>query len=173
VIVVLEAEHLCMTMRGVRKPGAKTVTSAVRGIFRSEARTRAEAMSLMFGHRLSRGIDTNPPDPLTSAASRPAPGYAGWVPRNLRGPARLARPLEAALASSLPPRVPPFETGGFSLVARFASRACARSGVVSARGSLHLGSRASLPPEPTSTRIPPSRAAGHAVSAILAGINFP
>jgi GTP cyclohydrolase I len=51
VIVVLEAEHLCMTMRGVRKPGAKTVTSAVRGIFRSEARTRAEAMSLMFGHR--------------------------------------------------------------------------------------------------------------------------
>jgi len=51
VIVVLEAEHLCMTMRGVRKPGAKTVTSAVRGIFRDQARTRSEAMSLMFGHR--------------------------------------------------------------------------------------------------------------------------
>jgi GTP cyclohydrolase IA len=48
VIVVLEAEHLCMSMRGVRKPGAKTVTSAVRGIFR-ESRTRAEAMSLLFG----------------------------------------------------------------------------------------------------------------------------
>jgi GTP cyclohydrolase I len=48
VIVVLEAEHLCMSMRGVRKPGAKTVTSAVRGVFR-ETRTRAEAMSLMFG----------------------------------------------------------------------------------------------------------------------------
>ena len=51
VIVVIEAEHLCMTMRGVRKPGAKTLTSAVRGIFRDSDRTRAEAMSLLFGHR--------------------------------------------------------------------------------------------------------------------------
>ena len=51
VIVVLEAEHLCMSMRGVRKPGAKTVTSAVRGIFRDEARIRSEALSLLFGHR--------------------------------------------------------------------------------------------------------------------------
>jgi GTP cyclohydrolase I len=50
VIVVLECEHLCMAMRGVRKPGATTVTSAVRGIFREEARTRAEAMSLLFGN---------------------------------------------------------------------------------------------------------------------------
>jgi GTP cyclohydrolase IA len=49
VIVVIEAEHLCMTMRGVRKPGAKTLTSAVRGIFRDSDRTRAEAMSLLFG----------------------------------------------------------------------------------------------------------------------------
>src|ERR1700758_1042200 len=49
VIVVLEAEHLCMSMRGVRKPGAKTVTSAVRGIFRKDARTRSEAMSLLYG----------------------------------------------------------------------------------------------------------------------------
>jgi GTP cyclohydrolase IA len=51
VIVVVECEHLCMAMRGVRKPGASTVTSAVRGIFRVEARTRAEAMSLVFGNR--------------------------------------------------------------------------------------------------------------------------
>lgn len=48
VIVVIEAEHLCMTMRGVRKPGAKTVTSAVRGQLR-DATTRAEAMSLIIG----------------------------------------------------------------------------------------------------------------------------
>jgi len=51
VVVVIEAEHLCMTMRGVRKPGAKTLTSAVRGAFRDSDRTRAEAMSLLFGHR--------------------------------------------------------------------------------------------------------------------------
>ena len=48
VIVVIECEHLCMTMRGVRKPGAKTVTSAVRGIMSNPA-TRAEAMSLIIG----------------------------------------------------------------------------------------------------------------------------
>ncbi|MFP5283239.1 MAG: GTP cyclohydrolase I FolE [Actinomycetes bacterium] len=47
VIVVFECEHLCMTMRGVRKPGSKTVTSAVRGQLRSSA-TRAEAMSLIM-----------------------------------------------------------------------------------------------------------------------------
>ena len=49
-LVVIEAEHLCMSMRGVRKPGAKTVTSAVRGIIRDSASTRAEAMSLLL-HR--------------------------------------------------------------------------------------------------------------------------
>jgi GTP cyclohydrolase I len=48
VIVVVECEHLCMAMRGVRKPGSKTVTSAVRGIM-SQPATRAEAMSLIVG----------------------------------------------------------------------------------------------------------------------------
>ena len=50
VIVVVEAEHLCMSFRGVRKAGAKTVTSAVRGLFRDSPSTRAEAMSLIL-HR--------------------------------------------------------------------------------------------------------------------------
>lgn len=50
VLVVVEAEHLCMSMRGVRKPGANTVTSAVRGQMRKAA-TRAEAMSLILGRR--------------------------------------------------------------------------------------------------------------------------
>ena len=50
VIVVVEAEHLCMSMRGVRKPGARTTTSAVRGQLRNPA-TRAEAMALLTGGR--------------------------------------------------------------------------------------------------------------------------
>ena len=49
-IVVVEAEHLCMTMRGVRKPGSKTVTSAIRGSMHLAA-TRAEAMSLIMSGR--------------------------------------------------------------------------------------------------------------------------
>lgn len=46
-LVVLEAEHLCMAMRGVRKPGSSTVTSAVRGLFRTDSSARAEAMRLV------------------------------------------------------------------------------------------------------------------------------
>jgi GTP cyclohydrolase I len=50
VLVVVEAEHLCMSMRGVRKPGAITVTSAVRGLMRDSVSTRSEAMSFIHGN---------------------------------------------------------------------------------------------------------------------------
>lgn len=50
-LVVIEAEHLCMSMRGVRKPGAITVTSAVHGVFRDEVSTRLEAMRFIEGRR--------------------------------------------------------------------------------------------------------------------------
>ncbi len=48
VMVVIKAEHLCMSMRGANKPGAKTITSAVRGVFRDNLATRDEAMSLIM-----------------------------------------------------------------------------------------------------------------------------
>ncbi|HVA75316.1 MAG TPA: GTP cyclohydrolase I FolE [Acidimicrobiales bacterium] len=51
VLVVVEAEHLCMSMRGVRKPGATTVTSAVRGLMRDSAAARSEAMGFIHGSR--------------------------------------------------------------------------------------------------------------------------
>lgn len=51
VAVIVEAEHLCMTMRGIRKPGSLTVTSALRGLCKSDARSRAEAMSLINRRR--------------------------------------------------------------------------------------------------------------------------
>jgi GTP cyclohydrolase I len=51
VIVVVEAEHLCMAMRGIRKPGARTTTSAVRGLLKTSASSRAEALDLIKGRR--------------------------------------------------------------------------------------------------------------------------
>ncbi|MCK9251992.1 MAG: GTP cyclohydrolase I FolE [Clostridiales bacterium] len=51
VAVIVEAEHLCMTMRGIRKPGSLTVTSALRGLCKSDARSRSEAMSLLNRRR--------------------------------------------------------------------------------------------------------------------------
>ena len=51
VIVVLEAEHLCMSMRGVKKPGSRTTTSAVRGTLKTNQTTREEALSLIFARR--------------------------------------------------------------------------------------------------------------------------
>jgi GTP cyclohydrolase I len=51
VIVVIDCEHMCMAVRGIRKPGARTVTSAVRGLLQRDARTRSEAMSLILAHR--------------------------------------------------------------------------------------------------------------------------
>ena len=88
VIVVVECEHMCMTMRGVRKPGAKTITSAVRGQLRDPA-TRAEAMSLIIGAWLKRArrvrrIDSAPAQPVHEGprpTGRPPPVPAPVSPR--------------------------------------------------------------------------------------------
>jgi GTP cyclohydrolase IA len=50
-IVVVEANHLCMTIRGIQKPGSMTVTSAARGIYAKDQRTRQEVISLITGQR--------------------------------------------------------------------------------------------------------------------------
>ena len=52
--MVLEANHSCMTIRGIRKPGSLTITSAVRGLFKTNTSSRSEVMSLIYGHRTSQ-----------------------------------------------------------------------------------------------------------------------
>jgi len=49
--VILEATHMCMTIRGVKKPGATTVTSAMRGLFKTNPMTRGELMALVYGRK--------------------------------------------------------------------------------------------------------------------------
>jgi GTP cyclohydrolase I len=54
VAVVIEATHTCMTIRGIRKPGSLCVTSAMRGVFRSNLSSRSEVMTLIYGDRRDR-----------------------------------------------------------------------------------------------------------------------
>lgn len=56
VIAVVECEHMCMAMRGIQKFGSRTVTSAVRGVFSTDAKSRAEAMSLILGSAATRSV---------------------------------------------------------------------------------------------------------------------
>ena len=110
VIVVVEAEHLCMAMRGVRKPGAVTTTSAVRGQFKTDKASRAEALELI----------------LRPGESHPHTGHGGRERhRRLllrRGTLSRLRLWPSSTACDLPPTVPPSSTWVAS------RRAPARSG---------------------------------------------
>ena len=89
VIVVMDAEHLCMTMRGVKKPGARTITSAVRGLMLTSATTRAEAMGLI-NRPAEYPRELRPRDPWRrSLRSRASP--SPWPPRPITRRARFAR----------------------------------------------------------------------------------
>ena len=91
-----------MAMRGVRKPGARTMTSAVRGIFKADPRTRAEALSLILGRRLNAGdlaADRSRPDRRRRTASRPdrcVVGVLNVTPDSFSDGGRYLRPRRRA-----------------------------------------------------------------------------
>ena len=145
-LVVIEAEHFCMTMRGVRKPGAVTVTSAVRGTFRHDPRSRGEVMALVA--RPPRGtvgaVAMPRPVPLVRVieASAGAQGPVRLVVSGLVDPGRLLRPWSSSGASvrACGQRLHAVSTPG--ALERAAGRALERADAEALVASLHAAVRA-------------------------------